>query len=99
MRRASWEADALGRAAGLRRAQLCGSPGFTAAMTEEIVRCGALHFDSFAEAFAEAVEIPNHLQQRRIAVAGTDSDFSWMRLGARTGNWSAAGKRTFECCA
>ncbi|MGE7468111.1 molybdopterin-dependent oxidoreductase [Bosea sp. NPDC003192] len=58
-------------------AYLCGSPGFTASMTEELVRLGIARFDIFAEAFAAAAEIPKELQPRRITLAGTQQAFEW----------------------
>lgn len=58
-------------------AYLCGSPGFIAAMTEDLVRLGVSRFDIFAEAFAAAAEIPKQLQPRRIALAGTQQALEW----------------------
>jgi anaerobic selenocysteine-containing dehydrogenase/ferredoxin-NADP reductase len=58
-------------------AYLCGSPGFTAAMTEELVRLGVPRFDIFAEAFAAAAEVPKRLQPCRVALAGTQQGFEW----------------------
>ncbi|CAN7674979.1 molybdopterin-dependent oxidoreductase [Bosea sp. LjRoot237] len=58
-------------------AYLCGSPGFTALMTEELVRLGVPRFDIFAEAFAAAAEVPKQLSPRKIRLAGTQQAFEW----------------------
>ncbi|MBR0779825.1 molybdopterin-dependent oxidoreductase [Bradyrhizobium iriomotense] len=56
---------------------LCGSPDFTATMTERLVERGLPRFDIFAEAFASPPEVPATLAPQTVHLAGSDTSFVW----------------------
>ncbi len=58
-------------------AYLCGSPAFTAAMTEALSALGLHRFDIFAEAFADPPAVPATLAPQTIQIAGTGDSFAW----------------------
>jgi anaerobic selenocysteine-containing dehydrogenase/ferredoxin len=58
-------------------AYLCGSPGFTKAMTDRLIALGLPRFDIFTEVFTSPPEVPKTLAPRTVHIAGTGRSFAW----------------------
>lgn len=73
-------------------AYLCGSPGFTTAMTVRLVERGVPRFDIFTEAFTSPPIVPRTLKAQTVHIADSDRSFTWTpELGTLLDAAQAAG--------
>lgn len=56
---------------------VCGSPGFTAAITTQLIETGMPRFDIFTESFASPRAVPPTLSSQIVHIAGNDKSFVW----------------------